>query len=39
MPITYFATDIEKSVIPYHWYKQHVLRGALEHNLPRDYIK
>jgi hypothetical protein len=37
--ITYFAIDIDKSMIPYHWYKQHVLRGAIEHNLPRDYIK
>ena len=37
--ITYFAIDIDKSMIPYHWYKQHVLRGAIEHNLPSDYIK
>jgi len=37
--ITYFAIDINKSMIPYHWYKQHVLRGAIEHNLPQDYIK
>ncbi len=37
--ITYFAIDIDKSMIPYHWYKQHVLHGAIEHNLPRDYIK
>lgn len=37
--VTYFAIDIDKSMIPYHWYKQHVLRGAIEHNLPRDYIR
>jgi len=37
--VTYLAIDIDKSMIPYHWYKQHVLRGAIEHNLPQDYIK
>jgi len=37
--ITYFAIDIDKNMIPYHWYKEHVLRGAIEHNLPQDYIK
>ncbi len=37
--VTYFAIDIDKNMIPYHWYKQHVLRGAIEHNLPRDYIR
>src|ERR1700730_15597860 len=24
---------------PYHWYKQHVLRGAEEHSMPADYVK
>jgi gamma-glutamylcyclotransferase len=37
--VTYFAIDIDKNMMPYHWYKQHVLRGAIEHNLPQDYIK
>ena len=23
---------------PYNWYKEHVLRGARENNLPHDYI-
>jgi gamma-glutamylcyclotransferase (GGCT)/AIG2-like uncharacterized protein YtfP len=36
--VTYFAIDIDHSVIPYHWYKQHVLRGAIEHGLPTEYI-
>jgi gamma-glutamylcyclotransferase len=36
--VTYFAVDIDHSVIPYHWYKQHVLRGAIEHRLPSEYI-
>jgi len=25
-------------MLPYHWYKSHVLRGAIEHQLPADYI-
>jgi gamma-glutamylcyclotransferase len=37
--VTYFAIDIHHNVIPYHWYKQHVLRGAIEHGLPTDYIR
>jgi hypothetical protein len=24
---------------PFHWYKEHVVRGAKEHNLPAEYIK
>ncbi|UCB54032.1 MAG: gamma-glutamylcyclotransferase [Thiotrichales bacterium] len=35
---TYYATHIDASLQPYHWYKQHVLRGAREHSLPRDHI-
>jgi len=37
--VTYFALDINKAMIPYHWYKQHVLRGAIENNFPQDYIR
>ncbi len=36
--VTYFAIDVDHSVMPYHWYKQHVLRGAIEHGLPAEYI-
>jgi hypothetical protein len=36
--VTYFAIDIDHSLVPYHWYKQHVLRGAIEHRLPAEYI-
>ena len=36
--VTYYATDIDSSVKPYEWYKEHVLKGAKEHNLPKDYI-
>jgi len=35
---TYVATHIDKSMKPYHWYKEHVLIGAREHQLPDDYI-
>ena len=36
--ITYYATDIDSSLKPYGWYKEHVLFGANEHGLPADYI-
>lgn len=35
---TFVATYIDKSMKPYHWYKEHVLAGAREHRLPDDYI-
>ncbi|MEO6203549.1 MAG: gamma-glutamylcyclotransferase family protein [Nitrospirales bacterium] len=34
----YFATHIDPSLKPYHWYKKHVLVGAQENNLPPGYI-
>lgn len=37
--ITYYATNIDASVKPYHWYKEHVLRGARENGLPESYIQ
>ena len=37
--ITYFAIDIDKNIMPYHWYKQHVLRGAIERKFPREYVE
>ena len=37
--VTYYATEIDSSVKPYCWYKEHVLQGANEHKLPTDYIK
>ena len=36
---TYFARDIGEHQRPYHWYKEHVLRGALEHGFPRHYVE
>lgn len=35
---TYQATLIDPAVRPYHWYKRHVLEGALEHGLPSYYV-
>jgi gamma-glutamylcyclotransferase (GGCT)/AIG2-like uncharacterized protein YtfP len=35
---TYFATHIDASLKPYHWYKEHVLWGAREHVLPGEYV-
>ncbi len=35
----YFATDKDPKRIPYHWYKPFVLQGAVEHELPEDYIQ
>lgn len=36
---TYYATNINESLKPYHWYKEHVLRGAKENGLPEYYVK
>lgn len=35
---TYFATHIDTSLKPFHWYKEHVLWGAREHALPDAYV-
>ncbi len=35
---TYKALHIDSALQPYTWYKEHVLRGALEQGLPADYI-
>jgi hypothetical protein len=34
----YYTTTIVPSLKPFRWYKEHVLRGAMENNLPADYI-
>ncbi len=36
---TYFALKIDRRRQPYHWYKEHVLRGALEHEFPSHYVE
>ncbi len=35
---TYYATAIDPSLHPYHWYKQHVLFGCRENGLPPAYV-
>jgi hypothetical protein len=35
---TYYATVIDRTFKPYHWYKHHVLSGALEYELPATYV-
>lgn len=37
--VTYYATNTDPSLRPFHWYKEHVLRGALENGLPGYYIR
>lgn len=37
--ITYIAIKIDQSLQPYSWYVQHVLIGAQETSLPKEYIK
>ncbi len=36
---TYYATSIDSTLKPLDWYKEHVLRGACENNLPESYIR
>ncbi len=35
---TYYATNIDNNLKPYTWYKEHVLQGAKENDLPATYI-
>jgi gamma-glutamylcyclotransferase len=35
----YYATYIDQTLKPLHWYKEHVLRGARENDLPEYYIR
>ncbi len=36
--VTYYATKLDELLLPYTWYKEHVLAGAREANLPSEYI-
>ena len=36
--ITYTATDVSQGLLPYCWYRHHVLTGARQFKLPQDYI-
>lgn len=35
----YSATRIDTRIKPFHWYKEHVLRGMREHNFPEHYCE
>lgn len=35
----YYATHIDHELKPFHWYKEHVLWGARENNLPDYYVR
>jgi len=35
---TYYATQIDPGIKPFHWYKEHVLAGARELGFPEKYI-
>ncbi|GJL56871.1 MAG: gamma-glutamylcyclotransferase [Nitrospirales bacterium] len=37
--MTYYAIDIDSTLSPYHWYKEHVMRGAREHHFPKVYLQ
>ena len=37
--ITYYATDIDSELKPYHWYKRQTVKGARDNELPEDYTK
>lgn len=34
----YCATSIDTSLLPFDWYREHVVRGAIENGLPENYI-
>ena len=36
--LTYISIRVEREIQPFSWYKEHVLRGAIEHALPNDYL-
>jgi hypothetical protein len=35
----YYATDIDRTLLPFDWYLAFVLEGAQEHGLPADYVQ
>ncbi|RMH20369.1 MAG: gamma-glutamylcyclotransferase [Acidobacteria bacterium] len=37
--VTYYATAIDRKLKPFAWYREHVVRGALEHGLPAQYVR
>lgn len=37
--LTYIATNKDATLVPYDWYKHHVLKGARDAGLPTEYIE
>lgn len=37
--LTYIAVNMDDSLKPFSWYRQHVINGAVENGLPSDYIE
>lgn len=38
-PFVYYATAIDAGLLPFTWYREHVVRGARENELPENYIR
>ena len=36
--LIYYATNLNAELRPYRWYREHVLRGAIENGFPEDYL-
>ena len=36
--VAYRATHVAPSLLPFHWYLQHVVTGAQEAGLPKEYV-
>jgi hypothetical protein len=37
--VAYFADKKNPKLLPYHWYKDLVVAGAIEHGLPKAYVE
>lgn len=37
--VTYIAVHRSDSILPFNWYKEHVIRGALENGMPGHYVE
>jgi gamma-glutamylcyclotransferase len=37
--LTYYATSIDPGIRPYGWYRDLVIAGAREHELPEEYVR
>jgi len=37
--LIYLGTNLDPTLRPYPWYREHVLRGALENGLPAAYVE